>query len=203
MKRYPSVDKKIQHIPVWMFDKLDGSNIRVEWTRKNGLSKFGSRNQLIDSTSFLGESIELIKEHENTLDNVFRKKLRLNKATCFFEFFGENSFAGNHYKEKHKVVLLDVFVYKKGIIQANEFIKLFGDRVPTPNFLHRGYVGSEIVEQIKQNNFDGMTFEGVICKGKMKKNMGFPPMFKIKSNGWLDKLRDYCGDDNNLFERLV
>ena len=203
MKSYPSVNKVVQRIPVWVFDKLDGSNIRVEWTRKNGLNKFGSRNQLIDGTSFLGEAISLIKEHEQVLDNIFRKKCHFNKVTCFFEFFGENSFAGNHYEEPHKAVLLDVFVYKNGIIQANNFVKLFSKHLPTPKLLHHGYVGKEFIEQVKQNTLEGMTFEGVICKGQIKRNMGFPPMFKVKSTGWLDKLHNYCEDDSSLFNRLV
>lgn len=203
MKSYPSVNKIVQHIPVWVFDKLDGSNIRVEWTRKNGFHKFGSRNQLIDNTSFLGESISLIKEYENILDKIFRKKLRLDKTTCFFEFLGENSFAGNHFEEQHEVVLLDVFVYKKGIIQANDFVKLFEGHIPTPKLLHHGYVRSDFVDEVKNRTLNGMTFEGVICKGSMKKNMGFPPMFKIKSNDWLDKLKNYCNDDEKLFNRLA
>ena len=37
MKEYPSIDywnKGIFGLPVWAFDKIDGSNIRVEWNRK-------------------------------------------------------------------------------------------------------------------------------------------------------------------------
>lgn len=202
MKQYPTVEKTIMNLPVWVWDKLDGSNIRVEWTRKNGLAKFGSRHQLIDSSHVLGEAIELINVHAKTLDAVFRK-MRLQKATCFFEFLGNSSFAGNHFEEEHEVVLLDVFIYKLGCMQSNDFFKTFNGLIPIPSLLHHGYVRTDLENEIRTGILDSMTFEGVVCKGVMKKNMGFPRMFKIKSDAWLEKLKNYCGDDETMFRRLV
>ena len=43
MKGYPSIPREVQHsLNVYAFDKLDGSQIRAEWTQKNGFFKFGS-----------------------------------------------------------------------------------------------------------------------------------------------------------------
>ena len=76
MKQYPSIDATVRRgILVYAFDKLDGSNIRAEWDRKKGFTKFGSRNVLIDETeSALGASIPLIKQkYEKDLTDIFKK----------------------------------------------------------------------------------------------------------------------------------
>jgi len=44
MKSYPSIPgKHTNGIPLTVFDKLDGSNIRAEWSKKRGFYKFGTR----------------------------------------------------------------------------------------------------------------------------------------------------------------
>jgi hypothetical protein len=50
MYRYPEIDgpSKAPHEHCLAFDKLDGSNMRFEWSPKRGWYKFGSRGQLID-----------------------------------------------------------------------------------------------------------------------------------------------------------
>jgi hypothetical protein len=55
MKAYPSIPRStgmtFQEIPnAYVFDKLDGSQIRVEWSRKRGWYKFGTRTRLFDQT---------------------------------------------------------------------------------------------------------------------------------------------------------
>lgn len=51
MKQYPSINGQISYeFPVYVWDKLDGSNIRAEWSKKNGFYKFGTRERLLDST---------------------------------------------------------------------------------------------------------------------------------------------------------
>ena len=67
MKSYPTIEHTVSHdIPVVVFDKLDGSNIRAEWNRKQKkFYKFGSRNVLLDETSSTNElsaAIPLIRE---------------------------------------------------------------------------------------------------------------------------------------------
>ena len=186
MKRYPSISKD----PIFgkqyiCFDKLDGSNIRTEWTRKNGFSKFGSRKVLIDETSLLGEAVELINVKYEKLHDIFRKE-RLNKVICFFEFYGENSNFGQHEDEPHTVTLIDVNIYKKGIIDPRDFIKMFSN-VETPKVLYRGNFGKQIFNQIKSSELPGITFEGVVCKG-LKEGKRPQHMFKVKTQKWLDKL---------------
>jgi hypothetical protein len=113
MKDYISISRDVQYgLPIYAFDKLDGSNVRVEWTRKNGFCKFGSRNRLIGSDQpFLSEAIDLMKQYEADLTRIFKDQ-RYESAVAFFEFFGKNTFAGHHIEEPHDVVLFDVAPYK-------------------------------------------------------------------------------------------
>lgn len=203
MKRYPTISGKIDRgKDVLAFDKLDGSNIRAEWWRKKGFCKFGSRRQLIDSTHWLGESIDLIRsEWEEALDKIFRKE-RYERAVCFFEFYGEHSFAGRHEDEKHTISLLDISPYKKGIMRPREFVDLFG-HLNIPRLLYVGKAGKEFEGLVRTGKLDHMTFEGVVCKAKPNWKAGLPVMFKIKSVAWLDKLKSFCGEDKKLFNSLI
>lgn len=202
MKTYPSITHKISDHQIYAFDKLDGSNIRAEWSRKNGFHKFGSRKRLIDkSTEVFGESIDLILEkYSENLSKIFRDQ-RWQKAIAFFEFHGPNSFAGNHDPEDKKTVtLFDVAADKKGLLEPVVFLKLFKD-VDTASMLYHGKANETFVSEVKESKLEGMTFEGVICKGKYQ-SPGLPLMFKVKNQAWFEKLRSYCKDDEELFKNL-
>ena len=125
------------------------------------------------------------------------------RVTCFFEFHGPNSFAGQHRKyEEHRLTLFDVAIFKQGIIPPREFLKAFG-HLNIPKVLHRGTVNKEFIDSIRNSTLEGMTFEGVVCKGKRRgKKAEVPVMFKIKSQAWLDKLKEYCGEDYKKFEMM-
>ncbi len=202
MKSYPTISKDIQNIPCYAFDKLDGSNIRAEWNRKNGFCKFGSRHQLIDNTHlFLGEAPDLVKsKYEKSLSDIFKKE-RFERVVCFFEFYGENSFAGNHQKEKHDVVLFDLDVFKRGILNPSEFIKLTTN-LDIPKIIYQGNINSDFVDKIKNSQMTGVTFEGVVCKSNLTDKHKQSIMFKVKSLSWLNKLKNYCGDNENMFKEL-
>ncbi len=204
MKSYPSISKETrQDLYVYAFDKLDGSNIRAEWNPKKGFYKFGTRTQLIDSNSQFGKAIPLIKEkYEPDLLNVF-KDHKWESVVCFFEFFGPSSFAGSHKQdEQQTVILFDAAPYKHGLLEPQDFIKYFG-HLDTAKLLYEGYVDTNLFDQVKQSTLQGMTFEGVVCKSVNDKKTKMPIMFKIKSQAWLDKLKEYCKDDENLFHKLV
>lgn len=204
MKQYHSISRNIQYgIVAYMFNKLDGSNIRAEWQRKNGFCKFGSRTRLIGSDQgFLSESEELIRSgFERELFDIFNKE-RFEKVICFFEFYGDNSFAGNHINEPHKVSLIDVSVHKYGILLPKDFLKLFSN-LQIAELLYHGNINHEIVEKVQNSRIEGMGNEGVVCKSFPLKK-GYPPnMFKIKTSFWLQKLKEYCKGDEQLFERLM
>jgi hypothetical protein len=201
MKYYPSITKEIRHdLYIYAFDKLDGSNIRAEWNSKKGFYKFGTRNQLTDEKTMpFGRAIPLLREkYEQDLTMVFQEQ-NWKDALCFFEFWGPDSFAGNHNFEKPMdITLIDVNPYKQGILPPTQFIKLFG-HLDIPKVCYEGHVSVELFDKVKQSKLPGMTFEGVVAKGN---DNGRPAMFKIKSQAWLDKLREYCKGDESMFERL-
>jgi hypothetical protein len=206
MKQYPSISRDpIKGSPYHVFDKLDGSNIRAEWHPKKGFWKFGSRTQLVDVQSGpLGAlSIPLIQAQGEAIGAVL-KGLRAQEATCFFEFFGPSSFAGVHAWEEpgFKAVLFDVTIFKKGFMSPQEFLKAFGDEVETPALLHKGNVTEDLIKMVREGNLEGMSFEGVVCKGAPLKN-GYPPhMFKVKSQAWIDKVKSLYTDPKILEELL-
>lgn len=203
MKQYPSIQREVvSGSIIYAFDKLDGSNIRAEWSKKRGFYKFGSRKRLLgEDDPILGEAISLINDkYGETLPKIFNKQ-RWKKVLCFFEFFGPNSFAGVHEDEKHDIVLIDISYDNHGILEPKEFLKIFKN-VDTPSMLYHGKMNQEIIKQIKERDLPGMTFEGVVCKGKYI-SPGRPLMFKIKSQEWLDKVKEKYKDDEKMLKDLL
>ncbi len=199
MKQYPSISKKtLQGLKVIAFEKLDGSNIRVEWSLKSGLTKFGSRKRLLDETSpIIGEAVTLIKTQEEELANVM-KRCGYKEALFYFEFLGDNSFAGQHVKESHRCVLLDVEIPKKGFLTPDKFEEMFSDleTVQIPKVLYRGEI-TDSVEQRLRSAPDG---EGVVCKASIETYHN--AMFKIKTEAWIEKVHKLYSDPKILAELL-
>ena len=207
MKPYPTIPGGVRRgAPVHIFDKLDGSNVRVEWTRKREFHKFGKRSGLLDGswdmTPHLCEAPGLITaKYEEDLSNACRAN-RWDKATFFFEFSGPSSFAGWHVDEPHDVVLIDASVHRKGFLEPKDYVRLFG-HLDMAKLLHVGNFTQDIADQVAAGTFQGMTFEGVVAKGAWDKKMGCPLMFKWKNLAWFAKLRDRCNGDEALFESLM
>lgn len=205
MKTYPSIPKMLRNeLPtghVYCFNKVDGSNFRAEWNNKRCFYKFGTKTQLIDeNTKPWGMAIELLKsKYAEDLTMVFEEQ-KWKEATCFFELYGSNSFAGNHvFDETMTITLLDVNPYKQGILVPALFLKLFG-HLDIPKVLYQGIMTPAIFDQVKHSQLEGMSLEGVVVKGS---NHGQPVMWKIKSQVWLDQLKEHCKDDDELFNKLA
>lgn len=207
MKEYPTISNQQTYTNVIAFDKLDGSNIRAEWTKKKGFEKdkFGKRHGLLDdSNPSLSIAPSLIKSsYEDNLSKIFEKE-RYQKVTCFFELYGPNSFAGFHpdKPEDMKVTLIDVSIHPKGFLEPRQFLKLFQDSVEIPKILHDGKWNKELDNQVNNGTLEGMTFEGVVCKG-LYISPGRPLMFKVKSQKWFDALRKKVGNDETKFKELA
>ena len=82
-----------------------------------------------------------------------------------------------------------------------DFIKLVG-HLDIPKILYEGKANIPFQASIHESTLDQMSFEGVVCKGEYDKYK-MPTMFKIKSKAWLDRLKSYCGDDLELYEKLL
>lgn len=197
MKSYPS----IPHCPasgsglkLHTFDKLDGSNLRFEWSQKQGWYKFGTRTRLFDETDeifgeaktlFLQESTFTIPLAEH-LEVIFRKK-RWDRVIVFCEFWGEQSFAGLHVSgDQKRLTVIDVNPYKKGILPPIEFLKLF--ETVGPRYLGYFNWGPKFLQEVADNKMEGVTFEGVVGKAKGKGNT--IAMFKRKTRQWIEKVKE-------------
>lgn len=205
MKQYPSISKVIPSGDNWyVFDKIDGSNVRAEWNKKQGFHKFGSRKVLLgeigasDAQTLLGESLGLIKELAEPLAKVFQDQ-RWQEVVCFFEFYGPSSFAGAHIAEPHKVALLDVHVHKKGMLDVREFLDLFDGKVHTPKLLHQGTFTADMATEVRNGTLPDMTFEGIVAKAPISKKWSEPAMFKVKNQAWIDKVRALHGEKADYY----
>lgn len=203
MKSYPSISADHQNIDVYGFPKYDGSNLRAEWSRKQGFYKFGSRTRLLDRNEKpLGEGINLfLEKYEKSLSECFKSE-RYESAICFFEFFGENSFAGLHQDEPHQVIVFDIAPHKKGILPPQDYLRLakkYCLDVSLP--IYHGNANSDFINQVKNGTLPGMTFEGVVCKSNPLKKGQMPNMFKVKNTAWYLKLKERCQSEEE-FESL-
>ena len=205
VKTYPSIAYATDsHLPIVAFDKLDGSNIRAEWTSKKGWHKFGTRNRLVDATDpIFGQAPGLIQAKYGEPLAERLRNAGFDKAMCFFELWGPSSFAGMHdLKEQLTVTLFDIAPFAQGILEPERFLKVCGD-LDHARVLYEGVVTPEFIESVRAGTLPGMTFEGVVCKAKNDKKTKMPVMFKQKSRAWLDKLDAYCGDNKQLRNALI
>jgi hypothetical protein len=205
VKTYPSISYATEsHLDIYAFDKLDGSNIRAEWTSKKGWHKFGTRHRLLDeSDPIFGQAPKLIAEkYGDSLGKALRDA-GYDRAMCFFELHGPSSFAGMHnIEEKLTVTLFDIAPFNQGILMPDKFLKVVGhlDHAPV---IYQGPCTEDFIQSVRNGTLKGMTFEGVVCKSVNDKKTKMPVMFKQKSRAWLDKLHAYCGDNKDLLNALI
>lgn len=206
MKHYPSFDGKVIDIPIVAFDKLDGQNIRCEWDRKHGLHKFGSRKVLLGADhETMGRSIAMtLEKFGESLPRIFRDN-RLEFVTCYFEFHGAKSFAGMHEPDDPTLTttLIDVDIYKKGMPVARDFLKMFEGKVDIPKVLYEGNPTVPFLDSVRNGTLEGMTFEGVVCKGAPLKRGFQPCMFKVKNHAWVEKVKARWGNDPKALADLL
>ncbi len=187
MKEYPSISRDFFEFPAYIFDKLDGSNIRVEYSRKQGWYKFGKRHGLVDASDpLLGQCVETFKRDWDESLTKLAVDSRWDKATLFFEFHGPGSFAGQHVDSDPKTLtLFDASVDKKGILLPNDFLKTF------KGMNHAAFLGHMtwtrgLLERVRNNDLEGVSFEGVVGKGGERHSL---ILRKAKTSQWLDKVR--------------
>ena len=201
MYQYPHIlgPNKAPHLPCLAFEKIDGSNLRFEWSRKKGWLKFGTKHRLFDGTDeMFACAIELFdrKYAEQILRAVRDRKEYRNaeRITAFVEFFGQLSFAGQHAADDPKdVVLFDLQVHKKGLLGPREFLNLLG-HLDTAALVYEGVLNDTLIQNVRAGLFPNRhaVNEGVVCKGGSGHGLW---MRKIKTTAYMDRLKNRFGDD--------
>lgn len=190
MKQYPSISRNLLYgQQIWAFDKLDGSNIRVEWTKKRGFFKWGKRQGLLDDSNpvLLRAPALFADKYGEYLNEIF-SRMKIRQATCFFEFYGPNSLAGLHDEtDDFDVMLFDVSIFQTGFMSPGEFLSTFA-YVEIPKLLYEGPLTKEFEASVRSNNLEGVTYEGVVCKANpVRGNLN---ACKIKTDLWRARVRE-------------
>lgn len=195
MLEYPSIPGVSKCLglgkPCLAFYKYDGSNIRFEWSRKRSWHKFGTRTQLIDTTTdIFSDAIVLFKEHmADEIESIVRKEFGkgIRKIVAFAEFFGPSSFAGTHSQNEPKELkFFDVAVEDKGLISARQFLNLFALKPWSAQLVYSGNLNQQFITAVRDGQYP--LNEGVVCKGK-----GWSA--KIKTLAYLERLKARFADD--------
>src|SRR5574339_588081 len=179
------------------FEKYDGTNLHWKWDPQNGWTHFGTRR-----TQFPLNRIgiaEFAKEHSelapapHIFNEVLRDKLTIflckNSALClhniivFTEFYGPNSFAGNHVEgDEHELVLIDVMLNGR-LMAPDQFIQNFS-AFGAAQVVYTGKYSGQFAEDVRKGKYN--VNEGVVVKGIVD---GTVFMTKVKTEDYLRRLR--------------
>lgn len=213
MKHYNSIpriqdDGTLKGDEVWAFNKLDGQNFCAKFSVKNKeFGPFGSRRKLVDETDDqFGKTVEFFKN--SGIPDELKKIVKENSGkgklfngaseiTFFFEWYGDNSFAGFHVDgDRMHLALIDVDIKKKGYIEPKDFYELFGNNpvIEIPELIYKGKLTDEFINEIKNNDWtkDGCKYptvkEGVVCRRSTILRGQKMPKVKFKTVWWLTEL---------------
>ena len=191
MKDYPSIPgsrgnafREIKNC--YVFNKIDGSSMRSEWSKKSGWYKHGKRKGLIDDSNPHLVTVPALFM-ETLADQLTRiaKDNHWKHLVVFYEFWGAQSFAGLHEEDDPKfLTVFDIAADKKGILGPKEFRRRIEGNVETPKCIEicnwtRGYV-----DRVRKGQVE-CAFEGVVGKAGSG--------HKAKTQAWVDKVLEIHG----------
>lgn len=219
MKHYDSIprvqdDGTLKGEIVWGFNKLDGQNFCEMYHPKTiKFGPYGSRTTTVDETSDqFGDTVRWIKNsnYEEILNRIVRNNRGkkgifngIDEITFFFEWYGENSFAGRHQEgDEMHLALIDVFLKKKGYMEPKDYYELFnGSGVELPELIYTGPLTAEIISDIQNNDWTKpdakypTVKEGVVFKRSTMMKGQRRPSVKVKTKWWLDKLHSMYSEE--------
>jgi len=219
MKHYDSIpriqdDGALKGDTVWGYNKLDGQNFCVVYKPKTDkFGPFGSRTVTVDERSEqLGDAVRyfLNKGYEDILSIKVAQNSKkgdvfngIEEIVFFFEWYGENSFAGKHQEgDEMHLALIDVFLKKKGYIEPKEYEKIFRDTsIEIPELIYKGPLDNNIILDIQNNDWtkedckypnvkEGVVFKrSTLLKGQRR------PSVKVKTKWWINKLHSMYSEE--------
>lgn len=187
------------------FEKYDGTNMHWVWSLDQGWCKFGTRRTQFTLKKHGIEEFKQIhselSEAPNIFNDCFRDSLsiflshhkiysRSYNIIVFTEFYGSNSFAGNHSEEdarcnSQKLIIIDVEVNNR-IIPPNQLIDDFDSfgRFDVARVVYKGKYSGQFAEDVKNGKYN--VNEGVVVKGVVDNEVF---MTKIKTKEYLKRLQ--------------
>jgi hypothetical protein len=185
----------------YAFEKLDGTNMHWTWDPDIGWLGFGTRRTHFtlnkDGIADFIQTHPELAEAPGIFNEVLRDKLtmrlcqnssyHLNHIIIFTEFYGPNSFAGNHFEEdvksnSQKLTIIDVSI-NKVLIPPKQFIDDF-NQFDIAKLIYSGKYSGQFAEDLKNGKYN--VNEGVVVKGIVD---GEVFMTKIKTKTYLKRLR--------------
>jgi hypothetical protein len=180
--------------PCIAFYKYDGSNLRWEWSPKQGWHKFGTRHELFDATNpIFGQAIPIFLNTmaDEIVERVKNIDKKIHRITAFTEFFGPSSFAGKHEpNEPKELKLFDVYLFRQGMMLPKEFVKTFGNLPYSAKVVYEGNLNKQFIDDVRNGKYP--VVEGVVAKGN-------DFSIKIKTNSYFQKLNEVYGTNYRLY----
>ena len=219
MKHYDSIpriqdDGTLKGEVVWGYNKLDGQNFCATYNvKKDKWGPFGSRTVTVDERSEqFGKTVSYFMNRG--YEDILGIKVAQNKGkgqvfngvdeiTFFFEWYGENSFAGKHQEgDEMHLALIDVFLKKKGYIEPKDFETIFRPTsIELPALVYVGQLNSDIITRVQNEDWTQhpddcpLIKEGVVFKRSTLMKGQRRPSVKVKTRWWLDKLHSMYSEE--------
>lgn len=202
-------DKELLDDTIYAFNKYDGQNFVVKYNaRSKEFDAFGSKTQLVDETSEqFGNAVKIFKEEiKEELQILIKKNTGKHKLfegideiEFYFEYWGQNSFCGKHQEnDKMQLILIDIWLKKKGYVEPLDFINFTNNsNIPSAEIIYIGKLNSVFICSIQDNDWNKPNCkypsvkEGVVCKRNHQKKGQRLPKVKIKTNWWLNKVKEH------------
>ena len=133
MQEYPSIQRAIYPVgKLYTFDKLDGANLRFEYSKQAGFYKFGTRTRLFDETDdVLGGAVAQFRSGlERELLGIADRG-HWQRAVVFCEYWGPETLGGiNGASTATRLTPIDAWLPDTGMLEPRLFVKRFGSLGP-------------------------------------------------------------------------
>ncbi len=173
---------------VWVFDKLDGSNLSWEWNAKRGWFRQTTRQRLFDASDYqFGFTLKLFEELLKKSDQfyTYQKAHSPKSMVVVTELFGPESFAGSHGDPKGlSLFVLDLIVDGRFLL-PKELTSQKPKGMPLPKIISTGDTqwNQILVDEVRENRYNNN--EGVVVKSATRAGV----FAKIKTTDYLQRIK--------------
>lgn len=202
---YPKITDCKGFLPKYCtaFEKIDGTNLHWVGNGELGWYAFGTRRDRFDfdekGIADFNKAHPGLEEAPIIFERVYKDVVNFSPSfsgeiVLFTEFWGKNSFAGNHIKSDVKTLTLFDCMKNGIMLSPKQFLDAFvqychpdpiiDDEYDMPAILYSGKFTGQFVEDVRNGKYK--VNEGVVCKGEVN---GQTYMCKIKTNAYMERLK--------------